>query len=519
MRSPILLKTFLVLLLVTFIILLVFSVLSSPKASPEISLFSISPLGTKYGKMIAASCGFTLHNSADEFTYCSYTCPGGGTVEGVSQCGGACQLKYNELPATCTDQQQYGCGAYACPISYDLADKYGNGSWYCKLKPQYFCPSSCTNGATNFPQCNNNTCTNVETPYSYTCQQAGYPAGYTGYYNFTYLWYCTTNTGTAINVVDTCTNGGGGSCTNGATNYPQCDNNSGSFCQAGITPIVDYIGSQIFLSNIYYYLSGTAPTPRYSVGSCSGGIPANHIRICAITRTSSDGSETGSWVENYDTNHTTWSYQSSKSHPYNESLTIACGYYSTLTYTVTGGWSNYVSATASILHPNYGLPCSTAPDACGVVNNGTYNMYGICNASTNTYSSCNRTNVCGQVFPGIQCPSGCTADSSFTNDTCIQNFKPSIDKVNPNGSVEFSWDINSTSSVPNCSFVDLTSPTPRPIPGLQNLNPTIDKVRITNIQASTRFCLVCNFYSLLNGSLLGQAAVHQWVRVQRIGEN
>ncbi len=137
---------------------------------------------------------------------------------------------------------------------------------------------------------------------------------------------------------------------------------------------------------------------------------------------------------------------------------------------------------------------------------------------------CSLVNVCGQASQGVLVNNICTSlsgSSTNINNSCITNFEAKNPSVNPNGSVEFKWSLaNLPSNVGSrCGFVDLTTPTPRPIPGLQNLNPNQDSIKITNIQSSTRFCLICQFYSLLNNSNLGSAASHQWVRVTRVGEN
>lgn len=138
---------------------------------------------------------------------------------------------------------------------------------------------------------------------------------------------------------------------------------------------------------------------------------------------------------------------------------------------------------------------------------------------------CSTTNACGQTIQGFMNNGQCqlsTVAGADPNASCILNFNVTTNTVNPNGSVEFSWALaplpNGVSS--RCGFVDLTTPTPRPIPGLQDLNPQTDRIRINNVQATTRFCLVCQFYNLLqNNTLLGEAAKHQWVRVIRVGEN
>ena len=160
----------------------------------------------------------------------------------------------------------------------------------------------------------------------------------------------------------------------------------------------------------------------------------------------------------------------------------------------------------------------TTTDACGVSKTGTVDANGQCQITPAT--GCSVSNACGQTFSGYSCPSGCSAVSSGTdiNATCFAKFKTTSDTVSPNGSVEFSWQLASVPGVTSkCSFVDLTSNTPRPIPGLQNLDPITDRARITNIQTTTRFCLVCAF--IKGGVEIGNAAIHQWVRVVRIGEN
>jgi len=132
--------------------------------------------------------------------------------------------------------------------------------------------------------------------------------------------------------------------------------------------------------------------------------------------------------------------------------------------------------------------------------------------------NCGSTNVCGQTITGHMVNGTCRIPEN-SNSSCIVNFKTSTPNVNPNGSVEFTWELTKVPGIGSrCGFVDLTTATPRPIPGLQNLDPNLDRVRISNVQTTTRFCLVCQFYKLLDNSVLGDAAVHQWVRVLRIGE-
>jgi hypothetical protein len=142
---------------------------------------------------------------------------------------------------------------------------------------------------------------------------------------------------------------------------------------------------------------------------------------------------------------------------------------------------------------NYNSTCSSGTNACGLSNSGT-----------------------------IQCNGTCSA-ASVSNNKCIVTFIPSTTSIPPNGSVDFTWTLLPLSPgiTRTCGFVDRSKPDTQgqgtPIPGLQNLDPNTDSVRINNIQRNTEFCLVCTFRNAANALLPG-GAVHQWVRVIRIGE-
>lgn len=166
-------------------------------------------------------------------------------------------------------------------------------------------------------------------------------------------------------------------------------------------------------------------------------------------------------------------------------------------------------------------PCSNgatnAPACDNVCADGSLKVNGQCS------SECTVTNACGQSVPGgLDSNGSCVAPSGVNiNDSCIVSFTTlNSGGVAPGGSAEFSWQV---ATVPNvkqtCGFYDYTTPTPRPIPGLQNLDVTLNRTRITNIQNTTRFCLVCQFYNKTDNSLLGEAIKHQWIKVIRIGEN
>lgn len=133
------------------------------------------------------------------------------------------------------------------------------------------------------------------------------------------------------------------------------------------------------------------------------------------------------------------------------------------------------------------------------------------------------TNACGQPSTGtIQCDGRCVG---VNNNTCITSFIPNTTSIQPNGSVEFFYKIlpPASGTQQTCGFYDRSqSKGPDglgvPIPGLQNLDTSKERIRINNIQRNTEFCLVCRF-STNDGTPQAPAANHQWVRVIRIGEN
>ena len=183
------------------------------------------------------------------------------------------------------------------------------------------------------------------------------------------------------------------------------------------------------------------------------------------------------------------------------------------------------------------MACNQCPIGSNMTNgvctcNNNADVFAQCNACKSSQAfdksgtcrdSCNTTNVCGQTITGFMNNGTCSLEGvQNPNESCILDFNVTTNTVNPNGSVEFSWSLaNLPSNIKSkCGFVDLTTSTPRPIPGLQNLDPNTDRVRINNVQSTTRFCLVCQYYNLLqNNALLGEAVKHQWVRVIKVGEN
>jgi hypothetical protein len=430
-----------------FLFFLVFQTLTffkenSSKISPELAIKTYSGLGLGKGKMIAASCAFTLSGAPIpetgqghfmEFADCNgavLNCPGFDMpVPGTSQCGGVCHPKPATLPPGC----RQSCADGACET-------------YC---------DQCTAG---------------------------------------YVW-----TGQNCRL----------------QNPPTCP----ALCTEAITPTVFYSEHSTVSGNVYIYpVTNARPTPGYSLGNCSTPLPTKYIRRCEIARSSSDGTNNSSWVENYDTTHTTWSGQPVKVFPYTESIQVRCGIFDTTTNTYVSLSGN---AIASAMVPEETLPPSpcSATNACGETVTGTKNAQGVCSVSAPPVQSCSINNSCGETFYGKVCGGVCDAGQGLDlNANCIRDFKVTSERVNPDGSVEFSWKVRPGVDS-KCSFVDLTVSPGRPIPGLQDLSPSTDRARINNIQATTRFCLVCKFFNLNTSAYLGEVVKHQWIKVLRIGEN
>jgi hypothetical protein len=192
---------------------------------------------------------------------------------------------------------------------------------------------------------------------------------------------------------------------------------------------------------------------------------------------------------------------------------------------------------------------ATNPPSCNVCPAGTNMVNGNCTCSNGAsalsgctqcpngqslvngqcVTPCNSTNACGQTIQGSiqngQCvTSGNTNQYGYNdvNSSCIQTFNITTSSVYPNGSTEFSWTFPQLPAGVGrrCGFIDLSNPnSPKPIPGLQNLDSTTDRVRIQNIQRTTNFCLVCQFFDIATNRSRGEASAHNWVRVIRVGEN
>lgn len=291
-----------------------------------------------------------------------------------------------------------------------------------------------------------------------------------------------------------------------------------AMCPQAIEPAVSYTGYSFIDQAIYYFAQTVAPRPAYTLGSCGAPLPPDITRSCEISQSSSDGVN-DVWTEDYDTEHTLWTNQPVKSYPYTQSTRVRCGYWNSNSSTFSGQ-SNWVEANTFVLHPSYGTAC-TATNTCGQSATGTHDYHGICSATAPALTSCSLSNACGQSFTGYQCASGCVSETNpeELNASCIQNFKSSSESVTPNGSAIFSWDINETAGVSStCGFQDVTGQVLRPIPSLQNLPASIKSASINNIQSTTRFSLLCQFYNLGTGSLLGEAKAYQWIKVGRLSE-
>jgi hypothetical protein len=485
---------------------------SQTPTSPELSFDFTNLQGSKKTNFISASCGFsTAGHSSSDFSPCTHTCTGGQVVTGQSLCGGTCSVATAQCPETCANgATNYPSCDNLCSPNATQTQVIACSTGYTGSTTQQrtsYCPATTGAPVWNAWTTISSNCTAVCTPEATQTQVISCSAGYTGSTTQQRTSYCPTSSSTPL----------WNSWTDVSSSCSYSD-----YCLAGITPSPYYTGHQLVYSNTYFYSNSGRPTPGYTTGSCTNPLPSNVVRLCEVVRTTSDGSQTSNWSENYDTNHTTWTNQPTKNYQYTESLRVRCGYWNNTTnsYLSQGEWTQ---ASAAIASPDYGQSCS-ATDSCSVTTTGTYDPFGVCSANaTSSYQNCTIINSCGQTFVGFQCPSGCTSTSSGAqlDSACIQDFLVSSDNIQPDGSVKFNW---SVANVPNvtskCSFVDLTTATPRYITGLSNLDPSVQSATINNIQSTTRFCLVCQFFNLLNNNaLLGSVSTHQWVRVQRVGEN
>ncbi len=164
---------------------------------------------------------------------------------------------------------------------------------------------------------------------------------------------------------------------------------------------------------------------------------------------------------------------------------------------------------------------------CGCLNGGTVESNcSVCPGeiameNNSCTGACDFINACGQIKEGTLDGENCTMPAgSNPNESCISTFNVSSNIISRNGSVDFSWKIAKVEGVGSrCGFVDLTTSTPRPVPGLQVLDPNLEKTKIKNIQSATRYCLVCQFYDLADNAVLGEVAAHEWVRIMGMGDN
>lgn len=447
--------------------------------SPEIALASVSPLGEAKGSVIAASCGFgdnSNHFIGD--TVCGGTCPAGSTP------GSSCLPGFNMINGV---NNAYVCYSDASINSFmvssgflSYASCYSQGlipsvkgapgaySFSCVAKSASVCISSCTNGATNPPSCDNNVCTNGATNYP-SCNNNACTNGATNAPD------CTTCPSGQTMVNGQCAN----SCTNGATNPPTC-----TTCPAAQTMVNGQCINSCANGATNAPTCSTCPAGRTMVsGQC----------VVACTNGATNAPQCNSC-------------------PYGQVFNGT----SCVPGVCANGATNYPVCNTCQTPQYYFNGTSCVPNPCGqVIPPASYGQ------------SCNNgSNACGQAVSGtVQCDGVCRSSSPTNNSGCIQTFTPNTTSVQPNGSVEFFYKLLPVASGTSraCGFYDRSqSAGPDglgvPIPGLQNLNTDSDRVRINNIQRNTEFCLVCRF-STSDGTPQAPAANHQWVRVIRIGEN
>jgi hypothetical protein len=500
-------------------------------ASPEMKVHTVSNFSNFKTKAVAASCAYSPapgdggalytpyfffetsvayaqsliigsgvgHN--DEFTSCTtqINCSGNLVSKaGTSQCGGICQPVDNVCPV-CTN------GATNYPLCNNQCVLQGSQTQYLS------CPSGQSGQIT---QTRNHSCpSDTWSTWTTTANTCQYNACTNGATNPPTCTTCPT--GQSL-VAGQCVN----NCTNGATNPTACNScpsgyiyNSGQCVLiASQSPVVVYQNSVQIISGVYYYNNNTAPTPLYTVAN-----PTTNT-ICEIQRTSNDGVINENRIELY-SNKTIWTGQTAKQYPYNEITKVRCAIDS-----VYLNSTSFIEKTAKIAHPDWGQPCSSLPNACNQSATGTYDENGICSANPPANPvSCNITNNCGQVYSGYSCPSGCTATLGVAdlNATCIQSFVLAPNVTIPNGYVDLLWNFGNLTNVnASCNILNVNNPSnPLLIPGLQNLNISTINGRISNIQENMKVELRCSFVNANTGASFGQIVKQQFVKLFRVIEN
>lgn len=526
-------------------IFIIFGLYIFPKTerniSPELKLSMLSNFDKTGGKIIAASCGFATHGSADEYSSCTLTCPNGSTVSGTSQCGGTCT---GNCPSTCAN------GAPNYPI--------------CSTDTNV---DTCSNGASNFPVCDN-TCTSVTygNPVIFTSNSSytvpsgvdkiwvlavagggggGYPGGGGG--GGVLNGSMSVTPGTNYNIVIgtggtgrsafTTTNGGNGSNTTfgtfvipgggggggyeanragsgGGSGGGGGENGLGSGGTGGasISPYGNR-GGNSYGGGCGGLVCGGYGGGGGGAGGAGSGMQGGIGRASNISGVTTYYGGGGCGSPGQNSNGQSSGSCTTGNGVYSDLQTVAAN-------TGSGGGSRANGSNGIVIVKS--IKCD---HACS---NGATNYPGcnICPADQVLIngqcvsSSCTVKNVCNMDVTGTYSGTTCVPNDADPNALCFKKFTFDTDTVNPNGSVKFTWTVaTGTNMTSKCGFVDLTTATPRPIPGLQNLDPSVSSAVIDNIQATTRFCLVCQFYNTLNNDLLGQAQAHQWIRVQRVGEN
>jgi hypothetical protein len=251
-------------------------------------------------------------------------------------------------------------------------------------------------------------------------------------------------------------------CQSNTTTTSQCT----QLCANGVTPTTKYLNYNEMQGSTYVYYDNTKPTPSYSLGTCSTPVPAEYSRVCHIIRTSSDGTQTADWTENYDTEHTIWNNQVNKNYPYSEDFSVQCYYQNSSGQKFLQ--SSVVGSSAKVAHSQYKQSCNTI-NVCNETTSGTVDIDGMCSATPKSVSTCSYTNSCGLPITGYQCPSGCTATSSAISDTSCIILNSDRSVIRPNGSVLLNWDFNNSNINPVCSIYDFTSSPSTLIPGFQNI--------------------------------------------------
>ncbi len=383
------------------------------KISSEYSFFTTAPSGEESGLAVPASCGSTLHGSADEYTACSACNSCGQCNSGQSRCGGACSATAPPAPdnscaaSTCTGQNCTNSCGQSIPGTFagswntvsGQCSAYGFGCSGTVYAEQNSCTgayrnvdtsgcvaccipnNSCASSTCVSQTCTNNCGNSVAGTYTGSWSSVSAPCANYGL-----------GSGTVYAEQNSCTGAYRNVDTTGCYFPPVCGNGvleAGEACDQG--------GG-----------NGTCPS------SCSSSCTSNSCPVCG------NGVKEG--AEACDNGASNGSCPATCSNSCTNNSCSTCG------NGVCGGGETCFSCSADCASvPQTGGACTGPSNICGMTNSGTYRCDGSCTALMPSDALCPSAPICGNnILEGAeQCDTGAargacpaTCSNSCTNNSC-----------------------------------------------------------------------------------------------------